>query len=172
MATITVVSPKTIYPGADSFFRQIIEADSTTVAALRWVQTVATSGTTAQYWSAVASDPTNILGTNMVAGANIGGAGKSATDIFVYVPRTVVEANSNSTGTSDPVAGLAYDIVVSGNDHQIASITVPSTASSATNRGTAIFTVLQNSPKDASLDTNIRVWAMPVSSRLQYVSGL
>ena len=158
MATITVVSPKTIFPGPLSFFTQLTEQDSITVAALRWVL-VNTSGN----WGPVASDPTSLLGTNMVAGANIT-SGKTATDIFVYTTGVIVEANTNSTGT-DPSLFVPQDVVVSSNDHQIV-VATQSTAISATNRGTAVFNMLRLSPKDASLDTNVREWAMPRPERL------
>jgi len=160
MATITVVSPKTVYPGADSFFTQYTEANSTTLAALRWVTLDGSSN-----WVAVATDPATLLGTNMVAGANIT-SGKSATDIFVYVAGSVIEANTNSTGT-DPVFGTGRDIVVSSNDHQV-EVAAVSTATSATNRGTAVFVPIRLSPKDATGDTNIRVWGKIRSRHLLF----
>ena len=158
MATITVVSPKTIFPGPLAFFTQLTEQDSITVAALRWVLV-----NTSANWGPVASDPTSLLGTNMVAGANIT-SGKTATDIFVYATGTLVEANTNSTGT-DPALFVPQDVVVSSNDHQIV-VATQSTAISATNRGTAIFVPVRLSPKDAASDTNIREWAHPRPERL------
>ena len=114
MATITVVSPKTVYPGPGTFFMQATEANSTTVAALR----IVTINSTPR-WAAIASDSTLVFGTNMVAGVKAT-SGLVATDIQVYVPGTIVEVNSNSTGT-DPLVGTVYDVVVSGNDHQLRS---------------------------------------------------
>lgn len=163
MATITVVSPKTIYPGKDSFFTQYTEADSVTVAALRWVLL-----NTAGNWLAVATDPLHLLGTNMVAGANIT-TGKSATDIFVYTPNTIVEANTNSSGT-DPVPGAWGDVVVATNAHQF-DLTV-TTAMTTSALGTPVWSFLRNSPKDASLDTNIRAYAIPRAARLQFFTAI
>ena len=140
MATITVVSPKTVFPGADSFFFQQTEANSTTVAALRWVTINATPR-----WAAIASDPATVAGTNMVAGVNAT-SGLVATDIFAYVPGTIVEANSNSA--TDLLLGTAYGVVISTNDHQI----------DQTDTTNDVVIPLRLSPKDASADTNARHW--------------
>lgn len=155
MATITVVSPKTVYPGADSFFTQATEANSVSVAAMRWVYLDSSAN-----WTPIASDGADLLGTNMVAGANIT-SGKTATDIFVYVPATIIEANSNATGT-DPVIGIDYDIVVSSNDHQIDQADTSPGAS---------MVVIRLSPKDVTGDTNVRVWVKGNPSILQFASG-
>lgn len=165
MATITVVSPKTIYPGGESFFMQMTEADSTTVAALRWVLINSTPR-----WAAIASDPDFILGTNMVAGVNAT-SGLVATDLQVYVPSTVVEANSNSTGT-DPLIGVPRDAIVSTNNHQVDSLNAVTTAASLTNLGTGCFKMIRLSPKDTTLDTNIRIWVYVMPHKLQFHNSM
>ncbi len=165
MATITVVSPKTVYPGADSYFMQLTEANSTTLAALRWVLINATPR-----WAACATDPDHVFGTNMVAGVNAT-SGLVATDLHAYVPSTIVEANSNSVGT-DPLIGVPRDMVVSTNDHQVDTANAVGTAASATNRGTAVFILKALSPKDAAGDTNIRGWWRIMPNRLQFHSSL
>ena len=155
MATITVVSPKTVFPGADSFFIQMTEKNSTTLAALRWVTTDSTPR-----WLAIATDPGTVAGTNMVAGVNAT-SGLVATDIQVYVPGTIVEANSNATGT-DPIIGTAYEVVVSGNDHQVDQ--------GATTTDIVIW--LRISPRDAAGDTNVRGYVKFDPAVLTFTTGL
>ena len=157
MATITVVSPKTVYPGADSFFAQFTEANNTTVAALRWV---VLNAATPPKWLAISSDAPNILGTNMVAGVNAT-SGLVATDIFVYVPGTIIEANSNSA--TDLLIGTSYDTVVSSNDHQI---------DQTDTTGGSEFVPIRLSPKHASGDTNARHWGKFATSVLNFSQGL
>lgn len=155
MATITVVSPKTVFHGGDGFFMQMTEKNSTTLAALRWVVTDSTPR-----WLAVASDPATLAGTNMVAGVNAT-SGLVATDLQIYVPGTIVEANSNASGT-DPIVGTAYSIVVSTNDHQVDQ-------ADTTND---VVVWLRVSPRDATGDTNVRGYVKFIPSKLNFVTGL
>jgi hypothetical protein len=155
LATITVVAPAVVYPGADSFFAQFTEKNSVSVAARRLVVLDSTPE-----WLAVASDGALILGTNQVAGANIT-SGKSATDVMVFVPATMIEINSNATGT-DPIIGTAYGVVVSTNDHQLDQ------SDTSNDR----FVVIRKSPRDTAGDTNIRVYAKVLPTALQFTTGL
>lgn len=157
MATITVTYPKVVYPGADSFYVDRTEANSTTLAALRLV----TLNTAVNpKWVAIASDPATILGTNIVAGVNAT-TGLVATPIHVFVPSTMIEINTNSTGT-DPLVGTAYGCVVSTNDHQL----------DVTDTTNDVFIPIRISPKDAALDTNVRFWVKIDPAILLFTTGL
>lgn len=157
MATVTVTYPKVVYAGADSFYVDFIEANSTSLAALRLV--TLNTGVPPK-WVACASDPATILGTNIVAGVNLT-TGLVATPIHVFVPGTIIEINSNATGT-DPLIGTAYGLVVSTNDHQL----------DYTDTTNDVFIPIRQSPKDTALDTNIRMWVKIDPAVLLFNTGL
>ena len=155
MATITVVAPKVVYPGADYHFESFVETNSTTLAAGR-IAVISTGR-----WAAAASDPAagTILGQNTVAGTNVTSS-NPAQDIAIFGVSTVIEINSNSTGT-DPTIGTAYELVVSTNDHQL----------DVTTTTNDVLVPIRLSPKDTTGDTNIRVYARVVGTRLYWFQG-
>ncbi len=153
MATITVVAPRVVYPGADGHFENFTEANSTSLAAGRLV--FIDGSNTSGRWTPTVSDGVTILGQNVVAGVNAT-TGLTATPIFIFNTNTVIEINTNSSGT-DPLLYTGYSTVVSTNDHQLDTTDV------ANNR----LTPLRLSPKDTTGDTNIRVWARLNPANLQ-----
>lgn len=156
MATITVVAPKIINAGPGGFCENWTEANSTTVLAGRL-----SVSNLAEQWAAAASDPAlgTLIGRNYVAGANVT-TGNPSTTHQVFVTGTVIEINSNATGT-DPERGVAYGIVVATNDHQL----------DQTDTTNDRLIVVRLSPLDATGDTNVRVWARPLSTALIYTAG-
>lgn len=158
MATITVVRPKPVFLGPTSHFAVFDEAASLNTAALG-ILVLDSSGNAA----ISADDPAvgTIIGQNMAATANSGSAGTDVT-MLVWVPGTIVEINTNSTGT-DPVLGVEMDfeftVGTAPNQTWQANMSTISTASSGTNLGTATYIMRGLSPRDASLDTNVRVYA-------------
>ena len=165
MATITVVRPRVVFPGNDSFFGVFNEAASLNTNA-RGILLVDDSANI----DITADDPAvgTLVGQNMAGTANGGSAGTDVT-MFCWSPSTILEINSNATGT-DPQIGdnLDFEFTVGTAPAQewVANLTV-TTASSGTNLGTATYVAVPStgaaaqgaiSPRDALLDTNVRVY--------------